>query len=85
MDAYSAVKQAAAKSGVTLSQIGVAIGNSANFVSNSAQRGGSPRCDTMARMLAVCGYSLVAVPSPDVPPSALAIDAQPVQGTAGGE
>lgn len=79
MDAMSVVKEAARVAGVPTTHIGPALGKAAPYVANSASRGSTPRCDTEAAMLAVCGYALAAVPLADLPPSALVID-PPAQG-----
>ena len=50
------------------------MGKTAPYVANSAARGSTPKCDTAAAMLAVCGYALAAVPVSDLPPSAIVID-----------
>lgn len=50
------------------------MGKTSGYVANGASRGSVPQADTLAAMLAVCGFSLVAMPSDEVPPSALVID-----------
>lgn len=74
MDAYEAVREAAKKSGVPLTHIGPAMGKPSTYVNNGMTRGSSPQAKNLAAMLSVCGYSLCAVPHPDVPESALMID-----------
>lgn len=74
MDALDALKEAAARSGVPLRQIGRELGKPDNYVNNSISRGSVPRCDTMAKMAEVCGHSLALVPDGDLPDSALKID-----------
>lgn len=78
MHANEALKQAAATAGVPITHIGPALGKALNYVNNSTSRGSTPRCDTMAAMLNVCGYALVAVPREDVPETAIELD--PVSG-----
>ncbi|MEG2025140.1 MAG: hypothetical protein RRZ85_06290 [Gordonibacter sp.] len=51
-----------------------------SYVSSAISRGSVPRCDTMARMADVCGYSLALVPRDAVPPDALVIDPPPREG-----
>ena len=75
MKAFAAVKEAAKRSGIAITSIGLAMGKAANYVSNGDSRGSSPQCNTCAAMLEVCGYTLCAVPSDSVPPDALVIDA----------
>lgn len=79
MQAYDALKHAAKDAGVPLTHIGPAMGKPSTYVNNGITRGSSPRCNTMAAMLGVCGYSLAAIPHADVPDSALVID-PPEQG-----
>ena len=84
MHANDALKQAAATAGVPITHIGPALGKAPNYVNNSSSRGSTPRCDTMAAMLSVCGYALCAIPRGDVPESAIEIGEAPRK-DAGGE
>lgn len=79
MDAFSALKKAAERSGTPLRQIGRELGRPDNYVNNSMSRGSTPRCDTMAKMAAVCGHGLALVPVEDMPESALVIGAEEEQ------
>lgn len=74
MDSAQAIKAAANEAGKPLYAIGRGMGLSDNYVNNWTSRGSVPRCDTMARMADVCGYSLALVPRDSVPPDALVID-----------
>lgn len=74
MDAYEAVQQAATAGGISLAGIGRAMSRPPNYVSNGAARGSTPKADTLAAMLAPCGYVLAALPRQDAPASALVID-----------
>ena len=74
MHANDALKQAAAAAGVPITHIGPALGKAPNYVNNSSSRGSTPRCDTMAAMLSVCGYALCAIPREDIPESAIELD-----------
>jgi hypothetical protein len=74
MEAIEAVKQAAAAAGVPVTHIGRAMGKRDNYVSATARRGSSPQANTLAAMLAPCGYVLAAMPRDDAPASALIID-----------
>lgn len=74
MKAIDVVKAAAASAGVPTTHIGRAMGKRDNYVSAVASRGSTPQADTLAAMLNVCGYKLAAIPSDDVPGSALVID-----------
>lgn len=74
MKAIDAVKSAAKHADVLTTHIGRALGKRENYVAAISFRGSTPRADTLAAMLDVCGYALVALPRPDVPDSALVID-----------
>lgn len=74
MHAYDALKKAAKTAGVPLTHIGPAMGKPAPYVNTGISRGSTPKADTLAAMLDVCGYSLAAIPHADVPPDALVID-----------
>lgn len=74
MRAYDALKAAANEAGMPLTHIGPAMGKPAPYVNTGISRGSTPKADTLAAMLGVCGYKLVAVPEADVPGSALVID-----------
>ena len=75
MEAMEAVKTAAAAAGVPTTHIGPAMGKRSNYVSAIVSRGSTPQADTLAAMLAPCGYVLAAVPRDQVPAAALVIDA----------
>lgn len=74
MKAYDAVKEVAARSGVSLNSIGREMGKPSNYVSNGASRGSTPKADTLAAMIAACGWSLMAVPPGSDAPGAIVID-----------
>ena len=74
MDAYEAVKRAAENNGISTNSIGRALGKADSYVASGATRGSTPKADTLAAMLEVCGYSLAAIPHADVPDTALVID-----------
>ena len=74
MKAIDAVKGAAMSAGVPTTHIGRAMGKRDNYVAAVASRGSTPKADTLAAMLGVCGYSLAAIPHADVPDTALVID-----------
>lgn len=73
MYAIDVVKEAANNSGVSLASIGRALGVADNYIAKSANRGSTPQCDTMARMLDACGYGLYAIPYEQAPKNALQI------------
>lgn len=82
MQAVDALKAAASAAGVPTTHIGPAMGRAATYVATMAAKGSTPRADTLAGMLSVCGYALVAVPLADVPASGVVIDAPAVGGEA---
>ena len=78
MNYYDALKQAAKSAGVALTQVGPALGKATTYVHNGLTRKSSPTVDNAAAMLAVCGWSLVAVPNTEqLPDTALVLDAPP--------
>ena len=81
MHANDALKQAAATAGVPITHIRPALGKAPNYVNNSSSRGSTPRCDTMAAMLGVCGYAPCAIPRADVLESTIEIREAPQKKT----
>lgn len=73
MYAMDAVKQAANNKGIALRQIGLSMGNSAQYINATITQGSTPKADTLARMLDVCGYGLYAIPYEQAPKDALQI------------
>ena len=76
MYAMQIVREAAKASGKTLSQIGVEMGKSRQYVNAIETRGSTPNANTLAQMLDVCGWSLCALPNEQVPEAALVVDAK---------
>lgn len=74
MRGIEAVKAAADASGTPTTHIGRAMGKRDNYVAVAAYKGADPSAGNVARMLGVCGWSLVAVPSDEIPAGALVID-----------
>lgn len=79
MYAMDAVKQAAKNKGIALDAIGQSMGMSRQYVSNTITRGSTPKADTLARMLNVCGYGLYAMPYDKAPKNALQITGEEQQ------
>lgn len=75
MECKEALKTAAKNADMTLRSVSLAMGKSENLLASTLNRGSTPRVDTVAEALAVCGYALAAVPLASVPPDALVIDA----------
>ncbi len=76
MYAINALKEAAKRQGIPTTHIGRKLGLSENYVANIANRGSVPQCDTMARMLDVCGYGLYCLPLDDAPNDAIRITSE---------
>ena len=73
MYAIDALKIAASNKGISLGNIGIAMGKSRQYVTNNATRKSTPKADTLAKMLDVCGYGLYAIPYGDEPDTAIQI------------
>lgn len=74
MYAMYALREAAARAGVSLYRISLDTGHSRQYVNATITKGSTPQCDTMARMLGVCGYSLVAIPTDKLTDDCIVID-----------
>lgn len=75
MYAMDALKQAAKNSGMPLTQIGVALGKTPQYVNATITRRSTPQADKLALMLEVCGYGLYAMPIEQAPKDAMRITA----------
>ena len=71
-----AVRALATRTGHSLRSLSVAFGRSPNFIANTLNRGSDMTCNTLACIAKACGYALVLVPTRDVPPTALVVDAE---------
>lgn len=75
MNYYDALRTAAKNAGVPLTQIGTRLGKASTYVNGAISRGSVPTVDNASAMLAVCGYSLVAIPdSETLPDTAILLD-----------
>ena len=74
MYAVDAVKECAKRANVRTTNIGIEMGHDRAYVAKIATRNSVPRADTLARMLAVCGYKLCAVPNDKIEDYMLVID-----------
>lgn len=74
MNAFDAVRKAATSANIPITHIGPSMGKNAAYISSAASRGSSPQANTLAAIADVLGYSLVLVPSGDVPESGIVID-----------
>lgn len=70
---YDVLRDVSKRSGVALTAIGPRLGRCRSYATSGEARGSVPSVDNAAAMLAACGWSLAAIPSGDVPPSALVI------------
>ena len=74
MEALEAVKECAKRAGKPVYCVGLDMGKSKNYMSQTISRGSTPKADTLAKMLGVCGHSLVAIPSDKVTGDMLVIE-----------
>lgn len=75
MNTLDVVRECAKRANKPIYCIGLDMGKTKNYMSQTMSRGSVPKCDTMARMLEVCGYGLFALPIDDAPKDALRITA----------
>lgn len=61
MNFYDVLYKVAKSVGISVNNIGIAIGKAYNYVSNGKHRGSTPIVTSAAKMLNVCGYALCAV------------------------
>lgn len=73
MDALSVLKTVANETNTPITHIGIAMGHKRTYANTVISKGAIPRCDTMARMLNVCGYGLYAMPMDTAPQDAIQI------------
>lgn len=73
MHANDTLRQATAAAGVPITHIGPVLDKVPTYANNSSSHGSTPRCETMAAMLSVCGYAPCAVPCADAPETAIEI------------
>lgn len=62
MDTHDAMRAMLERSGLTTYRVSVALGRHSSYVSTMLRRGSCPSADLLARLAAVCGYSLQLVP-----------------------
>ena len=75
MNTIDVIKRVAKATNTPVTHIGVAMGKRPNYVSAIANRGSTPQCDTVVKMLEVCGYGLYAMPIDKAPSDAMRITA----------
>ncbi len=74
MDTNDAMRALVARSGLSMRAVSMDMGRSPTWLSTTLGRDGSSEAAIVAELADVCGYSLVLVPSRDVPPGAIVID-----------
>lgn len=74
MNTQSLIREAVASADISMIGASRAMGKNDNYFASVVARGSTPKADTLAAMLEVCGYSLAAIPHADVPDTALVID-----------
>lgn len=74
MNTPDLIRDAVSKAGISMISASRAMGKNDNYFASVVARGSTPKADTLAAMLGVCGYSLAAIPHADVPGTALVID-----------
>lgn len=77
MEALKAVEIAAQTAKMPTTHLGPAMGRARTYFATMKTKGTTPHADTLAGLLAPCGYALAAVPFDDLPASALVIDSTP--------
>ena len=75
MNAFDTVRQCASNVGVPIYKIGLSMGKTRQYMSAMFSRGSTPKADTLARMLNVCGYGLYACPLDKPPKNGIEITA----------
>ena len=74
MDAMGVVRECAARAGKSYYRMSLDMGMTQRYIAHAIANNSRPRADTLARMLATCGYALCAVQDNDVTDSMLRIE-----------
>ena len=74
MNTPNLIRQAVSQADISMISASRAMGKNDNYFASVVARGSTPKADTLAAMLDVCGYSLAAVPNASLPDDALVID-----------
>lgn len=74
MDTNDAMRSLLIRSDLSQRAASLAMGRSPNYLGTALAKQGSSSAAIVAELADVCGYSLVLVPSRDVPPGAIVID-----------
>ena len=73
MNTLDVVKMCADNAGIPQYMVGIRMGKTKNYISQTMSRGSTPKTDTLARMLDVCGYGLYAIPISEAPNGSIRI------------
>ena len=74
MNFWNVLYKVAKKSGCNTTDIGPKMGLSRGYISSCKTQNVTPLIDNAIRMLDVCGYSLCAIPSDEIPDNAFVVD-----------
>ena len=67
MDFYDIIYSIAVRKKISLENVSLNFGKTANYIYTQKSRGSSPKIDTAAKLLASLGYAICAIPSDAVP------------------
>ena len=73
MGFYEVLEQCGNNAGISMQQLGVAMGRHKTYVAGAKSRGSVPSVHNAASMLDICGYGLYAIPKSEAPKDALQI------------
>lgn len=74
MNTQDLIRHAVSQADISMISASRAMEKNDNYFASVVARGSTPKADTLAAMLEVCGYKLAAIPHEDVPDTALVID-----------
>lgn len=74
MKALQAVQKTANLIGKTMYQLSLDLGKKGQYMGSMIKKDSTPSAVNLSKMLAICGYTLCAVPSDHVPQDAIIID-----------
>lgn len=75
MDFYDVVYSIATRKRISLENVSLNFGKTANYIYTQKSRGSSPKIDTAVNLLSSLGYTVCAIPSDTVPKGAYTISA----------
>ena len=67
MDFYDIIYSIAIRKKMSLENLSLKFGKTANYIYSQRSRGSSPKVDTAAKLVSICGYKLCAIPNDKVP------------------